>query len=73
MLDGEGVICGADGKSDFDRMRACFSPQGAPEAFLYAVDVPEINGRDLCTEVWARRRAELVSLLDGGRGPGLCN
>jgi bifunctional non-homologous end joining protein LigD len=24
-LDGEGVICGPDGKSDFDRMRACFS------------------------------------------------
>src|ERR1700757_1543876 len=24
-LDGEGVICGADGKSDFDAMRACFS------------------------------------------------
>lgn len=36
MLDGEGVICGPDGKSDFDRMRACFSRQGAREAFLYA-------------------------------------
>jgi bifunctional non-homologous end joining protein LigD len=34
MLDGEGVICGPDGKSDFDRMRACFSRQGAAEAFL---------------------------------------
>jgi bifunctional non-homologous end joining protein LigD len=34
MLDGEGVICGPDGKSDFDRMRACFSRQGAPGAFL---------------------------------------
>ena len=38
MLDGEGVICGPDGKSDFDRMRACFSRHGAPEAFLYAFD-----------------------------------
>jgi ATP-dependent DNA ligase len=32
VLDGEGVICGTDGKSDFDRMRACFSRNGAPEA-----------------------------------------
>jgi hypothetical protein len=28
-LHGEGVICGPDGKSDFDRMRACFSRNGA--------------------------------------------
>ena len=31
VFDGEGVICGADGKSDFDAMRACFSRNGAPE------------------------------------------
>src|SRR6478609_2067075 len=36
VLDGEGFICGPDGKSDFDRMRACFSRNRAPEAFLYA-------------------------------------
>jgi len=36
VLDAEGVICGPDGKSEFDRMRACFSSQGAPAAFLYA-------------------------------------
>ena len=29
VLDGESVICGSDGKSDFDRMRPCFSRQGA--------------------------------------------
>jgi bifunctional non-homologous end joining protein LigD len=34
VLDGEGVICGPDGKSDFDAMRACFSRNGAPQAFL---------------------------------------
>ncbi len=43
VLDGEGVICGPDGKSDFDRMRACFSRNGAPEAFLYAFDVLEVD------------------------------
>jgi bifunctional non-homologous end joining protein LigD len=52
VLDGEGVIWGIDGKSEFDRMRACFSRQGAPEAFLYAFDVLELDGRDLRTESW---------------------
>jgi ATP dependent DNA ligase domain/Bacterial transcriptional regulator len=54
VLDGEGVICGPDGKSDFDAMRACFSRNGAPEAFLYAVDLLELDGRELRNEPWAR-------------------
>ena len=62
VLDGEGVVCGRDGKSEFDRMRACFSRQGAPEAFLYAFDVLELDGRDLRNEPWARRRDALVQL-----------
>jgi ATP-dependent DNA ligase len=48
-----------------NRMRACFSHQGAPEAFLYAFDLLELDGRDLRNEPWARRRAELVQLLAG--------
>ena len=73
VLDGEGVICGSDGKSDFDRMRACFSRQGAPEAFLYAFDMLELDGRDLRTESWARRRAALEQLLsDAADGIRLC-
>jgi bifunctional non-homologous end joining protein LigD len=63
VLDGEGVICGADGKSEFDRMRACFSRQGAPQAFLHAFDVLELDGRDLRNEPWAHRRATLMQLL----------
>jgi bifunctional non-homologous end joining protein LigD len=62
-IDGEGVICGADGKSDFDRMRACFSRHGAPEAFLYAFDLLELDGRDLRSEPWAHRRALLEQIL----------
>ena len=73
MLDGEGVICGPDGKSDFDRMRACFSRQGAPHAFLNAFDVLEIDGRDLSNESWARRREAFVQLLaDTDDGIRLC-
>ena len=72
-LDGEGVICGPDGKSDFDRMRACFSRNGAPEAFLYAFDVLELDGHDLRAEPWARRRDALVQLLaDTDAGIRLC-
>ncbi len=62
-LDGEGVICGPDGKSDFDAMRAVFSRQGSREAFLYAFDLLELDGRDLRNEPWARRRAALTQLL----------
>jgi bifunctional non-homologous end joining protein LigD len=46
VLDGEGVICGRDGKSEFDQMRLCFSRHGAPEAFLYAFDMLELDGQD---------------------------
>jgi bifunctional non-homologous end joining protein LigD len=73
VLDGEGVICGSDGKSEFDRMRACFGRQGAPEAFLYAFDVLDLDGRDLRPEPWARRREALVRLLaDAEDGIRLC-
>ena len=63
VLDGEGVICGRDGKSNFDAMRGCFSRYGAPEAFLYAFDVLEIDGRDLRQKPWTARRESLVTLL----------
>jgi bifunctional non-homologous end joining protein LigD len=67
------VICGPDGKSDFDAMRACFSRQGAPEAFLCAFDVLEFDGRDLRNESWASRREALVQLLaDADDGIRLC-
>ena len=49
--------------SQFDRMRAVFGRGGSREAFLYAFDLLELNGRDLRNEPWARRRAELVQLL----------
>jgi bifunctional non-homologous end joining protein LigD len=70
VLDGEGVICGPDGKSDFDRMRACFSRNGATEALLYAFDLLELDGRDLRNEPCARRREALVRLLTDAE-PGI--
>ena len=63
-LDGEGVICGPDGKSDFDRMRACLSRNGTREAFLYAFDPLELDGHDLRDESCHVRQAALNKLRD---------
>jgi bifunctional non-homologous end joining protein LigD len=70
-LDGEVVICGPDGVSDFDKMRAVFSRHGSREA--YAFDLLELDGRDLRGEPWTRRRAALAQLVEGaGDGVRLC-
>jgi bifunctional non-homologous end joining protein LigD len=54
-------------------MRACLSRQGAPEAFLYASDVLELDGHDLRHESWEGRRAVLVQLLaNADEGIRLC-
>ena len=64
ILDGEGVICGPDGVSDFDRMRAVFGRKGSPDVFLYAFDVLELDGRDLRAQSCDTRRSLLTQLLD---------
>jgi bifunctional non-homologous end joining protein LigD len=43
-LDGEAVVCGDDGVSDFDRLHS----QGWDcSVFLYAFDLVELDGEDL--------------------------
>jgi ATP-dependent DNA ligase len=69
-LDGEVVICGADGVSQFDRMQAVFGRRGSREAFLYAFDIIELEGQDLRGERWDARRRHLVDLL-GARADGV--
>ena len=46
-LDGEVVICGADGVSQFDRTSTVFGRRGSREAFLHAFDLLEFDGQDL--------------------------
>jgi bifunctional non-homologous end joining protein LigD len=54
-------------------MRAVFSHHGGSEAFLYAFDPLELDGRDLRHEPWARRRALLAQILpDAEAGIRLC-
>ena len=69
-LDGEGVACGENGVSDFDRMRAAVGRMGSRAAFLYAFDLLEINGEDMRPYEWHVRRATLHSLLKRA-GPGI--
>jgi bifunctional non-homologous end joining protein LigD len=72
-LDGEVVICGADGASQFDRMRAVFGRHGSREAFLYAFDLLELDGQDLRGKRWDDRRALLARLLtEADAGIRLC-
>ena len=62
-IDGEGVVCGPDGVSDFDRLRAAVGRKGSRKAFLYAFDLLELDGVDLGRELWSERRKVLVRLL----------
>jgi bifunctional non-homologous end joining protein LigD len=62
-LDGEGVVCGPDGVSDFARLRTAVGRMGSRDAFLYAFDLLEINGTDLRRDAWHVRRATLTSVL----------
>jgi ATP-dependent DNA ligase len=64
-LDGEVVICGADGVSRFDRMSVVFGRRGSREAFLYAFDLLELDGQDLHGKRWDGRRVLLARLLTG--------
>ena len=62
-IDGEGVVCGPDSVTDFDRLRAAMGRKGSRQAFLYAFDLLELDGQDLRREPWETRRATLASLL----------
>ena len=59
-LDGEGVVCGTDGVSDFERLRTAVGRMGSCDAFLL---MAAIFGND----PWNVRRETLASLL---RKPG---
>ena len=62
-IDGEGVVCGPNGLTDLDRLRAAMGRKGSRQAFLYAFDLVELDSSDLRKEPWARCLALLVQLL----------
>lgn len=59
-VDGEGVVCGADGVSNFELLRAVVGRKGSRDAFLYAFDLLELDGHDLRREPWETRRGALA-------------
>jgi bifunctional non-homologous end joining protein LigD len=62
-IDGEGVVCGPDGVTDFKRLRAALGRKGSRQAFLYAFDLLELDGQDWRREPWETRRAILITML----------
>jgi len=62
-LDGEGVVCDPDGVTDFDLLRAALGRKGSRRVFPFALDVLELDGRDLRASPWDERRKALTKLL----------
>ena len=60
VLDGEGVVCGKDGVSDFN---ALHSQARDADVFLYAFDVLELDGEDLRREPLEARKGKLAKVL----------
>jgi bifunctional non-homologous end joining protein LigD len=63
-IDGEGVVCGPGGVTDFDRLRAVMGRKGSRQAFLYAFDLLELDGK----ERWETRRTMLTLLRKADDG-----
>ena len=60
VIDGEAVVCGKDGKSDFDQPHS-----GAHDAavFLFAFDLIELDGEDIRPVPLEQRKGKLEKLL----------
>ncbi|HMF17864.1 MAG TPA: hypothetical protein VKE98_11695 [Gemmataceae bacterium] len=66
-IDGEAVVCGEDGVSDFDKLHS----QGWDhQVCLYAFDLLEVYGVDFRDQPLEKRKVRLARLLQGA-DPGL--
>jgi len=66
-IDGEAVVCGEDGVSDFDKLHS----QGWDHhVCLYAFDLLEVYGVDFREQPLEKRKARLARLLQGA-DPGV--
>jgi bifunctional non-homologous end joining protein LigD len=68
LIDGEVVCCDDKGVAAFQMLR---HRRNEPQAFLYAFDLLELNGKDLRKEPIEVRKAALASVLRKAR-PGVC-
>jgi len=60
LIDGEAVVCGEDGVSDFDKLRA---ENHDADVILYGFDLLSVDGTDIRQERLEDRRARLHRLL----------
>ena len=69
ILDGEAVVLGEQGRSDYPALLRVLGGHGgkrvAPEALFYAFDLLYLDGLDLRPGTLDERRAALATLLDG--------
>jgi ATP-dependent DNA ligase len=65
LIDGEAVVCGEDGVSDFERLH---SREHDSRVLLYAFDLLGAEGTDIRRERLDDRRAKLSKLLDRADG-----
>jgi bifunctional non-homologous end joining protein LigD len=65
------VVVDDRGVTDFERLRSALAGRGGSRAaFLYAFDLVELDGDDLCHHPWETRRSTLTGLLRKA-APGL--
>lgn len=70
VIDGEAVMMGPDGITDFFALHAAVTAKSAPDAFLYAFDLLHLDGHDLRPMMLTERRALLEGLVADAK-PGL--
>ena len=63
VIDGEAVMEGPDGITDFFALHAALAAKSAPRAFLYAFDLLHLNGDDLRDLPLDERRLLLEDML----------
>jgi ATP-dependent DNA ligase len=65
LIDGEAIVCGPDGRADFDALR---SRRRDRDAVLFAFDLLELKGEDWRSRQLAERKKRLASLLARSSG-----
>ena len=60
LIDGEGVVCGEDGVSDFNRLHSRLADA---EVFLYGSDLLELDGFDVRSDHLQDRKKKLWKVL----------
>ena len=60
LIDGEAIVCGSDGRADFDALR---SRRRDRDVVLFAFDLIELEGEDWRRRKLAERKKRLAALL----------